>query len=97
MEVQNVDQREEITRGLISHFNDQNNSLTFTSESWGLSDVTVRQLKVLVQKIQENQKLQQLSMDQIYDTIRFKHMESPAHEGIPSSKCKCNIYMTYKL
>lgn len=66
------DEWDEILHKLISHFTSDFYSPQGTTEELGLTMDDTERLKQSILHIKENQKIQQLAMDHVYDTYYFR-------------------------
>lgn len=71
--------RDKVVKRLITHFTSNSPNQRSIELSWGLAQDVIDRLKQHVSSVIENQRIQQLAMDQMYDTFHFK-VFSPAEE-----------------
>lgn len=71
----NKDELEQTTQSLLVHFNKPIDDQESTQASWGLKYHEISVLKSQLFAIQDSKRLQQLGMDQMYDTIHFHTLE----------------------
>lgn len=81
------DEWDEILHKLISHFTSDFYSPQGTTEELGLTMDDTERLKQSILHIKENQKIQQLAMDHVYDTYYFRlFAPTRKNERIPNRR-----------